>query len=144
MIPARYNTLFDSLVKRIFLLSIWIGFIGCTRLDSAWDKVDIKTSLYASEDLPSVYDSLQSGTEKRNGTYFLVCNVRNRTKMRVYAKLQYADINGNKTDVEFLCSELDPSRWTAFTIPLGVADPALKKREKETSVGLKPISIETK
>lgn len=109
-----------------------------------WKKIDIKTSLYAKKTLPSELFVQNIIDVESPGNAFLVCKVRNRTGMRVYATMQYRDGRGNTSNVEFLCSEFNPEKWTTFTMPIQISAEDLLKTKKNEEIRLKPIKIEAK
>lgn len=124
---------------------IFMLVAGCSRFDPMWKNIDIEASLHSKDALPSslAFQNVPSDTKNVKNAV-LVCNVRNRTKMRVLAKLQYRDARNNTSDIEFLCSEFNSEKWTMFATPVQVEPEELMKLGEGIPVKLKPIKIETK
>ena len=118
--------------------------VGCSGSDPMWQNIDIKAVMYSNEALPSGLSSQNTVNSGSSGNALLVCKVRNRTGMRVYAKMQFRDEKGNTSDVEFLCSEFNQAKWTTFTKPVQISAEDLSKMRKGAEVKLEPVHIETK
>jgi hypothetical protein len=112
---------------------------GCKLEDPIWNQVDVDSFLCsrayaAANGIPIV------GSEQRD--VVLVCKIRNRTKMRISARLRYVHPDGQMMEIQVKNPSFDPTEWTTYLTPVSFLSTNIVATR--FNVQLHPIEIQAK
>jgi len=124
----KFLNVFRGCCISVVMMSLFVCVNGCKAYDPLWKKLDLDSFLctqeYAAENKVMCDQTLPEGD------VLLICKVRNRTRMRVYACLRYTHTDGNIVDVEIKHPSFNPEDWTTYAVQMpflstGMVDPKL-------------------
>lgn len=124
----------------VAMMSFSVFTNGCKTHDPLWKQLDLDTFLCTRE--YATANKIMADQAFPEGDVLLVCKVRNRTRMRVYARLRYTHTDGKTVDLEIKNPSFNPADWTTYAVPVSFLSTDMV--DAKSDVQLDRIDIEAK